>query len=222
MLSRVTVRRPSRLTDIQKLRLPDGARVLVRPIRESDAPAFAHAYTRLSPESLRRRHLSAAYHLTPRELRHLTAVDHREHVAFVAIEPGTGNILGSARYFRFATRPSGAEMAIEVIDDWQRRGVGRFLLRRLSAHAKPHGVDTFTAVVALDNLPMQKALRHAITSTQADGAELEYVLDVDALGDRSAVSRSRPSAWMDRMRVRGRLATTRLPLTRPQPTPARP
>jgi hypothetical protein len=33
-------------------------------------------------------------------------------------------MLGSARYIRLPTLPGVAEMAIEVIDEWQRRGVG--------------------------------------------------------------------------------------------------
>jgi len=170
MFPRATVRRPGRTHAIQRLRLPDGARILVRPIREDDAVAFAHAYSRLSVESLRRRHLNAAFRLTPKDVRYLTAVDHHEHVAFVAIHPGTGEILGSARYVRLPAGPDRAEMAIEVIDDWQGRGVGRLLLQRLSRHANAHGIHTFIALVAADNLPMQRALKGAIASTQADGA----------------------------------------------------
>jgi RimJ/RimL family protein N-acetyltransferase len=215
MHPRATVRRPRRSPDIQKLRLPDGARILVRPVREDDAPAFAHAYTRLGLQSLRRRHLNAAFRLTARELRYLTAVDHHEHVAFVAIDPGTGDILGSARYFRLPNGPARAEMAIEVIDDWQRRGVGRLLLQRLSCHAKAHGIDSFTALVAADNLPMQRALKGAIASTQADGAELEYVLYTDALAHRSDTSPDRTFNWARALRIHYRLATIRLRSTHP-------
>ena len=76
-------------------------------------------------------------------------------------------------------------MAIEVIDDWQRRSVGRALLSVLGSLAKANGIDEFTALVAADNVPMQRAVRHAIRSAQRDGSEVEYVLDVEALGRRS-------------------------------------
>jgi len=220
MLPPAPVRRPSRPNKVRKLRLPDGTRVLVRPIREADAPAFARAYSRLSAESLRRRHLNAAFRLTARDLRYLTAVDHPEQIAFVSIDPGTGDILGSARYFRFPNHPNTAEMAIEVIDDWQGRGVGRLLLRRLSEHAKAHGIDKFTALVAAGKLPMQRALRRAITSSRSDGPELEYVLDVASLARRTGAAPLRVFGWVNRLLVVGRPATSRFRPTRPESDPA--
>jgi hypothetical protein len=102
-------------------------------------------------------------------------------------------------------------MAVEVIDDWQRRGIGHLLLRRLSRHAEAHGIDEFTALIAADNLPMQRALRGAITSIQADGADLEYALNVAALGHRVDRSALRPFRWMHRIRIPSRLATISVP-----------
>ncbi len=208
MLFSAPVRRRSRQTTDRKVRLPDGARVIIRPIREEDASAFAHAYTRLSPESLRRRHLTAAYHLSPRDLRYLTAVDQHEHVALVALEPASGDILGSARYFQLPSAMGTAEMAVEVIDEWQRRGVGRALLGALSAHARANRLTRFTALVAADNLPMQQALKRAALAVEEDYGELEYLLDVDALALPCAPSRRA---------VQRRRAT---PQQRRPPTPA--
>ena len=178
----------------QAVRLPDGARVIVRPIREEDAEGFAHAFTRLSDESRRRRFLSATPRLSARELRYLTAVDHDQHVALVAVEPGSGEILGSVRYMRIADRR--AELAIEVIDDWQGRGLGRALLEAISAHARANGLTRFIALVAADNRPMQQALKRAVVTVEADYGELEYMLDVDALAPasrRSPAIRSTPA-----------------------------
>jgi hypothetical protein len=84
----------------QAVRLADGAHVIVRPIGEEDAEGFAHAFTRLSDESRRRRFLSATPRLSARTLTYLTAVDHDQHVALVAVEPKSGEILGSVRYVR--------------------------------------------------------------------------------------------------------------------------
>jgi acetyltransferase len=165
----------------RQLLLQDGAEVVVRPIREQDAGAFAHAYTRLSEQSRWLRFLSAAKCLSACALRDLTSVDHHQHVALAAIAPTTGEIIGTARYIRLPGRPGEAEMAIEVIDDWQRRGVGRGLLAALSEHARAHGIERFVAIVAEENLPMQRAVRHATLRVDAAGDELEYLLQVDSL-----------------------------------------
>lgn len=185
----------------RRLRLRDGAEVVVRPIRERDAAEFAHAYTRLSEQSRWLRFLSVAKCLSARALRDLTCVDHHQHVALAAIAPTTGEIIGTARYIRLPGRPGEAEMAIEVIDDWQRRGVGRGLLAALGEHAGAHGIERFVAIVAEENLPMQRAVRHATLRVDATGHELEYLLQVDSL-------RSQPHAPAQRT-------------TRPRPAAAR-
>jgi len=42
--------------------------------------------------------------LTTAELRHLTDIDHRDHDALLAFDPGTGAAVAVARYIRPATQ----------------------------------------------------------------------------------------------------------------------
>jgi len=165
-----------------RVRLPAGASIRIRPIQEQDAGEFARAYTRLSELSRQRRFLSVAPALRPADARYLTTVDHQEHVALVAIGPLDQEIIGSARYIRLPSRPSVAEMAIEVIDEWQRHGVGHALLEALSRHAETAGVELFTAIVSTDNLPMQRILGRAGAAVRSFDGELEYTVDARALG----------------------------------------
>ena len=58
--------------------------------------------------------------------RALLKVDGRDHVAVVAISPQGDAI--SARIIRDTPRSDDAEVAFEVVDAWQGRGVGRRLL----------------------------------------------------------------------------------------------
>jgi acetyltransferase len=190
----ITVRRRPPVVGHSYVRLPEGERVLVRPIREGDAPAYARALTRLSAESRRRRFLSATPELSPPQLTYLTAVDQAEHVALVAVEPRSGAILGSVRYVRIAGGRADAELAIEVIDEWQRRGLGRALLSALSAHAVANGLTRFTALVAADNLPMQKALKRSVVAVERGAGELEYLLDAGALA-AAPTRRRAPGIW---------------------------
>ena len=184
MLNLATAR-PRAKARTARVRMPDGARINIRPIRADDAEAFARAYTRLSDRSRQRRYLSLAPRLRPTDVRYLTAVDHHEHVALVAPDPSSREILGSARYIRLPARPNVAEMAVEVIDDLQHRGVGRALLRRLSRHAKHAGVKHFIAIVSQENLPMQRILARAGASAENVDGELEYTVAVGALTTRA-------------------------------------
>jgi RimJ/RimL family protein N-acetyltransferase len=124
-------------------------------------------------------------------VRYLTSVDQDEHVALVALDQSR-EILGSARYIRIPARPSVAEMAIEVIDDWQRRGVGRALLEALSLHAEDAGVVRFVAIVSMENMPMQRIMARAGASSEKVDGELEYTVDAGALApeDRRRQPRS--------------------------------
>lgn len=94
--------------------------------------------------------------------------------------------MGSARYARLPGRPGDAELAVEVIDAWQRRGVGRRLIEMLSVRARDNGVQRFVAVVAEDNVAVHVGLRRAGATGRRCGGEVEYVLEIDYLltGDR--------------------------------------
>lgn len=153
--------------------------MIVRPIEEHDAQDLVRAYARLSEQSRRRRFLSVA--IPEAELRRLTKVDHRDHEALVAVDPGSGEIIGSARYARLPGSGLIAELAAEVIDDWQRRGEGRALLDALGARARTNDVEQFLAIVSAENLPVQRALERAGATAYPTGRELKYLLDVDAL-----------------------------------------
>ena len=164
------------------LRLPDGTRVIVRPIRDEDAEGFARAYTRLSEQCRMWRFLSVAKQISPGLLRYLTSVDQQSHVALVAIDPDSREILGSARYIRIPGHcPATAELAVEVVDGWQRRGLGRGLVQALGRLAQANGVERLLAIVSNDNVPMQLLMRRAGATAQATGWELEYTIDADAL-----------------------------------------
>lgn len=134
--------------------LRDGSEVLIRQVRPADVPLLAAGFARLSAESRRLRFLTAKTELTPAELRYFTEVDHHDHEALGALSVADGRGLGIARYIRDTEDPEVAEIAITVIDEWQRRGLGTELLRQLLERARQEGVLRFTALVATDNAAM--------------------------------------------------------------------
>jgi RimJ/RimL family protein N-acetyltransferase len=135
----------------ERVTLRDGAVVVVREVRPGDAALLADGFARLSEESRRLRFLSAKERLTAAELRYFTEVDHHDHEALGALDETDGRGLGVARYIRHPDDPEAAEVAVTVVDEWQRRGLGTELLTRLIDRAREEGVRRFTALVSADN-----------------------------------------------------------------------
>jgi GNAT superfamily N-acetyltransferase len=179
--------------------LADGSEVLVRPVRPDDKPLFVAAWERFGTESRHRRFLAGKEQLSPRELAQLTEVDHVDHEAIGAVHPRTGAGLGVARYLRNRERPETAEAAVAVIDDWQGRGLGGVLLRRLSARARTNGIETFTASLLTDNRSMLRAFERLgrVELRGVDGATMEIdvelpVADTRTLLRSAAIGHVRP------------------------------
>ena len=98
------------------------------------------------------RFLAVKKELSPAEVRYFTEVDHHDHEALGAVDPGDGRGVGVARYVRSAEDPQAAEIAITVVDAWQGRGLGTELLVQLSDRARSEGICRFTALAAADNM----------------------------------------------------------------------
>jgi GNAT superfamily N-acetyltransferase len=132
----------------------DGSRVRLRQCHRSDSELLLRGFERLGPDSRYRRFLAPLPALNKRSVRYLTAVDHHDHEAIVALDEHCTEGLGIARYIRSRSRPDVAEAAVTVIDDWQGRGLGTILLRAISARARDEGITAFTASVLANNRRM--------------------------------------------------------------------
>ena len=131
--------------------LPDGARVLVRPIEPADGPQLRAGFDRLDAGSRYQRFLAPIDYLSQRQLDYLTRIDHESHEALVALDAATGDGVGIARFVRDASDPTRADVAIVIADRWHGRGVGTLLANRLAARARAVGVTSFTARMLAGN-----------------------------------------------------------------------
>src|SRR3954454_20224619 len=120
----------------------DGELLQVSRLGACDRDAIAEVFARMSDESRRMRFLAAKPTLSKAELRYLTDLDHTSHDALAALAPD-GRIVAVARYA--AWRPGLAELAIEVIDEYQGRGIGPQLLERTIELARANGYCRLTA-----------------------------------------------------------------------------
>lgn len=139
--------------------LRDGSEVIVRQVRAEDKPLFVAGWERFGEESRYKRFMGHKRRLTMEELVRFTELDHIDHEAIGALDSRTREGLGVARYLRLPDRPDVAEVAVAVIDAWQGRGLGRMLLRRLTARAAENRIHKFTASVFTDNEAMLALFR---------------------------------------------------------------
>jgi RimJ/RimL family protein N-acetyltransferase len=146
-------------SDGDLVELRDGGRVRLRPIRPEDKPRLLEAFERLGKGSRYRRFLAHKKELSVDELAWLTEVDHHDHEAIAALDPQTDDGIGVARYVRLPDRPDAAEAAVTVVDDWQGRGVGGLLLRRLAQRAREERIREFHATLLTDNRAMLALFR---------------------------------------------------------------
>jgi GNAT superfamily N-acetyltransferase len=173
--------------------LADGAHVTLRAIRPDDAEALRTAFRRLSSTTRHERFVLPPLELSQETLRYLTNVDQRDHVAIVATEPSldlkSERGLGVARFIRDPADPTRAEAAVVVIDEAQRRGIGKLLLTTLASCARDHGVKTFWAETAASNERMRAILREAGASIRHDdGDTIRY--DVTLSAERIAAGQT--------------------------------
>jgi RimJ/RimL family protein N-acetyltransferase len=135
------------------IRLDNGVAVLIRPIAPGDKALLAAGMADLSQQSAYQRFLAPKAALSTDELRYLTEVDFRDHVAYVAVRPGAPDVLvGVGRWIRLRDDPEVAEIAFAVSDALQRQGLGTLLAERLADAARERGVRRFVATMLPDNL----------------------------------------------------------------------
>src|SRR3954447_9363500 len=88
---------------------------------------------------------------TVAEVRFRFHTHHHNHHALVAVSRLDGRGIGAARCIRHVHDPESAEVEASVDEEWQGRGIGAELLRRLTEYASGAGVRRI--VVALPAPP---------------------------------------------------------------------
>jgi len=179
--------------------LLDGTTTRIRPIRPGDSDALQAFHTAQSERSTYFRFFHPLERLPARELERLVGVDHRDRVALVAVTGADERIIGVARYDR--VDPESAEVAFNIADAHQGKGLGSVLLEHLAAAARERGVRRFTAEVLPSNGRMLGVFRDAgyeVHQRSGDGVvEVTFGIDptdrsVEVMADRehSAEARS--------------------------------
>jgi acyl-CoA synthetase (NDP forming)/RimJ/RimL family protein N-acetyltransferase len=130
--------------------LRDGGVVHLRPIRADDRAGVEAFHAGQSAESIYLRFFAPLQQLSSRELDRFTQVDHHDRVGLVATLSGA--IVGIGRYDRIDE--ASAEVAFNISDAHQGRGIGSVLLEHLTAAARERGITRFVADVLPQNRRM--------------------------------------------------------------------
>lgn len=164
--------------------LSDGTSVHVRQIAPEDEPLLHEAVAAMSERTVYFRFFSPLKRLPDALAHRLAVVDYNDRFALVATthRPSrTDRIVGVARYDR-VPKADTAEVAVAVIDEFQRRGLGGALLAILTRVAREHGITTFALIVLPENRQMLGLLKKLgwIHQARLNGGVYDITFDLPA------------------------------------------
>jgi ribosomal protein S18 acetylase RimI-like enzyme len=150
--------------------------VTIRRLRHGDTATVDALFSRLGAASRQRRFCAAKPRLSDGDLATLACVDETHHV-LVAYVDGDPAPAGMARLVRDGAT---GEIAFEVADALQGRGIGSLLARELAADARAAGLTRLVATVCGDNQPVVSLLRRLARSLDVrwQGGEREFVVSL--------------------------------------------
>jgi RimJ/RimL family protein N-acetyltransferase len=153
--------------------------ITIRELRPSDRRSVAFTFGHLGERSRYQRFFTTKPELSSRELAWMVNVDHWHHEGLIAFSPPPRAPVGIARYVRLEEFDT-AEVAIEVVDGWQRHGVGTALMAALSQRALAAGIVRFRASMLRENKAARALVAHFAPATGMAAAgnvlELSYSL----------------------------------------------
>ncbi|RIV35565.1 GNAT family N-acetyltransferase [Micromonospora radicis] len=147
--------------------LPDGAELTVRPAVADDLAGVVELHEACSARTRQRRYLGGAALPSPARLRRL--LEPTRGLTLVAVTTGSAGAGESVvAMANLLAEGDEAELALLVRDDWQRRGLGSTLLRRLTRQAESSGYAAMVLHVEADNTPMLRTLRRLSRPTTVE------------------------------------------------------
>jgi len=162
--------------------MPDGTQIIFRPIHPTDEPLMRELFYALSRQTMYYRFMSHQRIVSRRQIQDFVYIDHRSVVALVGTLPAAHgeDVIALGNYY-LDPKSNRAEVAFVVHDQWQRKGIGTFLLRQLIRIARRNGIRGFTAEVLTENKGMQAVFNksNCKLSTRFNGSVYSYELDFE-------------------------------------------
>jgi RimJ/RimL family protein N-acetyltransferase len=180
-----------------RVELPDGGTADIRPLADGESAPLLEVFAGLSAESRASRYLVGTPRLPGPMVRHLSATDGLMSVAWLASVDDRA--AGIGRYVRTTGDPCTADVALEVVDEHQRRGLGTVLLDTITTLAAVNGVRRLHATALPQNTASRRLLSGVGIQMSWDGGVLEgtaplRLLDPRAVDRRAVVELARLNA----------------------------
>ncbi|WP_237152285.1 bifunctional acetate--CoA ligase family protein/GNAT family N-acetyltransferase [Oryzibacter oryziterrae] len=137
----------------QTLLLPSGRKVFMRPVRPEDEDLYLRFFERMTEEDLRLRFFARVRELGHSFVARLTQIDYARAMAFTALDPETGEMLGGVRLHGDPDHLHG-EYAVAVRSDLKGIGLGWGLMRQIIRFASQEGFDQIHGEVLRENTSM--------------------------------------------------------------------
>lgn len=157
----------------QTVDLPDGRRLLLRPIRPEDEPELQAAFSRLTPEEVHLRFHAFMHGMGHSFAARLTQIDYDREMALALVGPGVpgkAQIHGVVRLVIDPDREQ-AEFAIITGQSVRGQGMGRRMLARIIDYAAAQGVRAVIGDVLEYNevmLSLSRSMGFTVTRSPAD------------------------------------------------------
>ncbi|MCX6925901.1 MAG: bifunctional acetate--CoA ligase family protein/GNAT family N-acetyltransferase, partial [Verrucomicrobia bacterium] len=173
---------PTQYAGVWKMK--DGKKVTIRPIRPEDEPVMVKFHEGLSERSVYLRYFSPLklqQRVAHSRLTRICFNDYDREIALVAeIKDGKAptEIVGVARLSKLHTNNAG-EFAVVVTDQWQRKGLGTELTKRLIQIAKNEKLDRLVAYTLRENKDMQHMCKKVGFLVRTPVGESECVIEME-------------------------------------------
>lgn len=153
--------------------LSDGTSVVLRRLLPSDREMLREFFSKLSSESKYSRYFTHKKELTEEELQQYTSSKTNQSCVIGAWECDQNkeekNLIGTANYVSLQNTENTAEFAIIVSDEWQKRSIGKYLMREVLDGAKETGIDRIIVYFLPSNTGMRR-----LTQSMADDVSFKY------------------------------------------------
>ncbi len=159
--------------------------VFFRPIKASDERLFQEYLYRLSERSVYLRFFQVRKAFPHNLAQELVAVDYQQNFGLVGtLDSSDTSPIIAAGHWMLDYNENMAEVAFSVADEYQRRGIGTYLLRFLVRLARERGLRGFRATVIASNTGMVKVFQKSgyVLHTEYDSGTvyLEFRFDEKA------------------------------------------
>jgi GNAT superfamily N-acetyltransferase len=170
-----------------------GTEVFFRAIKPSDERLLRELFYSHSAETVYQRYHAPLKSLSAKQIQELCTLDYDEKLAIAGfVRDGESERMIAVARWHLDRANNWAEVAFVVHDEYQGRGIGTYLVRRITAIARERGIQGFVAYVLSNNIRM-------LNSFHKSGVPVESTLDGEIYTIKMKVQEAVPKGVEERV-----------------------